>query len=432
MAKAAAHLMLLLLVAVCCCTRGAQAQASCGGSGVQSLMSSVTSDCRVPSGRAWLTTCNGRCAPKFLSFWSNITSCPRASLAARFANSTALKNLAASCHKVAGNTSIKTCSSAALYPMLMECARFTSVALKDGVIDANDHFCQSACYRQVQLNSGCKDASSQAALQTFSALKQSDASCNAAGASDPVWTSVEAKINANCKAVPGGTGPGPGGFTVARADGVGFTRGDIMGKSGACQAACFDDIRWGMANNYSAQIKKMSMYPSVKGIVAYCNANRTNAQCHSSKGYALNQVMTACCGPQASRCASGTMPSTCSPTCASAFLPFYSQCGRVVWRNGQQLTKMVHFAIMCAKTRGRHITGSDTSWKNIVGPDPRDPCTRIANCTECNGSCGWCRKEVQNKVTLQSQHNGWCSSICVTSVLGPEFRRKHDLRERRS
>ena len=81
---------------------------------------------------------------------------------------------------------------------------------------------------------------------------------------------------------------------------------------------------------------------------------------------------------------------------------------------------------------GRHITGSDTSWKNIVGPDPRDPCTRVANCTECNGSCGWCRKEVQNKVTLQSQHNGWCSSICVTSVLGPEFRRKHDLRERRS
>ena len=123
----------------------------------------------------------------------------------------------------------------------------------------------------------------------------------------------------------------------------------------------------------------MSMYPSVKGIVAYCNANRTNAQCHSSKGYALNQVMTACCGPQASRCASGTMPSTCNTTCASAFLPFYSQCGRVVWRNGQQLTKMVHFAIMCAKTRGMSGRPStNTACRNRRNPVATKTCLASA------------------------------------------------------
>ena len=46
------------------------------------------------------------------------------------------------------------------------------------------------------------------------------------GASDPAWTGVEAKINADCKAYSGMAPP--------------------QAKSGACQDACFDDIRWGM------------------------------------------------------------------------------------------------------------------------------------------------------------------------------------------
>ena len=97
---------------------------------------------------------------------------------------------------------------------------------------------------------------------------------------------------------------------------------------------------------------------------------------------------------------------------------------------------MEHFERQCAKASGRTQVkvdpllpgvrpGTDVSAggdAQLTGPDPSDPCSKIATCGDCGGKegfvgqqCGWCRAEVSDHKLLRQTKGGWCSSECVST-----------------
>jgi hypothetical protein len=100
------------------------------------------------------------------------------------------------------------------------------------------------------------------------------------------------------------------------------------------------------------------------------------------------------------------------------------------------MASMEHFERQCAKASGRTQVkvdpllpgvrpGTDVSAggdAQLTGPDPSDPCSKIATCGDCGGKegfvgqqCGWCRAEVTDHKLLRQTKGGWCSSECVST-----------------
>jgi len=335
--------------------------------------------------------CNEKCAQKFLPFVKNISSCAPTTTAGKYAANPSIKALSKSCKKIGTSHNKTSCSSRAVYPFMIECSKFVSEALKDGKLDSSDHFCTSPCYTESLKFQKCKDKGTQMFTRSINALQSSDAGCKANSSSKPTLTGLQTKIQTNCAA-----------------------QSATQLTPGSCKNRCFGIVRYAMANNYSKQVKAMPTYKKLNNLIKYCNANRTNSECKSAKNMALNQVMVSCCGKQAKKCAAGHLPSNCTSQCSGSFLPYYSSCGRTVFK-GTQLKSMVNFARTCAKQNGRYVAPTRGPSQPLNGPNPNDFCSRISNCTQCHGKCGWCRNEVQNRTARHANHGGWCSSICTTS-----------------
>jgi hypothetical protein len=102
-----------------------------------------------------------------------------------------------------------------------------------------------------------------------------------------------------------------------------------------------------------------------------------NAQCGPTQ---LTRVQTACC-PPGTTC-SNDLPPTCSGTCSSTFLHFWSQCQSLINSAGPTIEhQFQNFHQMCIAQRGSCTTPADCGAHTRCAPVTH--CTTPGNCNRC-------------------------------------------------
>lgn len=374
----------------------------CSLNGIRPKMVSVEDNCANISTGAFQKYCTPICANKFVGFFGSLLrSCKQANSATTPGHAIALNTqfvkLYKSCqltqsiiHNSNDNNrnNATTCGASDLYPFYVQCSSFLNAK---GVAPDGNEFCETTCFELTKKYSRCEGGAKTYFMKSLKTLAPFIRTCAAPALN--ACTSTVGRISRLCATV------------------------DPEKAFATQEDPCFSPCVTSYLSADRSCTKGRPELHNWQGLFDKCTEDNTDHQCTKSESVVLDEISEACCSDFSDQTCTGlstlhpTMPSFCSPECSSAFLPFYSSCGAIVWHNdSKKLAVMDNFAEVCAAAEGRVISPSHGGTAN--GTNTKDPCLQIPNCGNCTGVCGWCRDEEGEGY----EGTGFCSSACETST----------------
>jgi len=373
----------------------------CSLNGIRPNMLKVEDNCANTTTGAFQQYCTPACSKDFVPFFGNLKrKCMASNSASMAGHAMAANPLFASLYKSCQLTQSiihnsndhnkeksATCGAADLYPFYVQCATYLNAAQAHAVPSGTE-FCESTCFELTKHYAKCEGGAKSFFMKSLRQLSAYIKTC-AAPVQNQCQTQVQ-RITRLCKSVS-------------------------EGAKDKCHTPCVTAYT---GTEHSCTQGSADLAPYQK-LFDQCAEASTDTSCSAAQSSVLDEVMEACCDSQFAdqNCSANAMPTFCSSECSSAFLPFYSSCGRKVWsKRKAKMIEMDSFAELCAASEGRAVvneTDPSTGTTTPAGfhPNPKDPCSKIPNCGNCSGVCGWCRYEVEDY-----KGNGFCSSTCETST----------------
>lgn len=288
------------------------------------------------------------------------------------------------------------CSVATTLPTILECSTWTTQALADGIINADDNFCDSSC------------AASLAPIWTACNNRMGEAQQAQLGALAPLLGTCE-----QAAAV------GQGATNAQRCDTTRASRAcgtDMAAAAERCDPKCLTVL-----DTLATPCAAAREWTPFQPVIDACKQTHEHALCDATSTSFVNMLDGSCCADM--DCTD--LPPACTPECAATFIPFFSRCGMQVFGGSDDLlTKFNDFNHLCAEAAGRVNAppppppGGKPTHQILRGPDASDACSATTDCGACSGDCGWCKDEVTGRGAtqiLQRFGGGWCSSTCVTT-----------------
>lgn len=286
------------------------------------------------------------------------------------------------------------CSAATTLPTILECSAWTANALADGVINADDNFCDSSC------------SASLAPIWTACNARMAEATQTQLGALAPLLSTCQQHAAA-----------GQGATNAQRCDTSRASRacgGDMAAAAERCDPKCLTVL-----DTLATPCTAAREWAPFQPVIDACKQTHEHTICEATSTTFVSMLDSSCCTDL--DCTD--LPAVCTPECAATFAPFFSRCGMQVFGGSDELlTKFSDFNHLCAEATGRvdALPGGPgrPTHSNLRGPDPNDVCSTTTVCGDCSGKCGWCKDELTGRGAnqiLQRFGGGWCSSTCVTT-----------------